>query len=102
MQLSAQEPYRKGVANRLASSLAEAVARLPSKAAVAQSLCLSRFAAVHRIAGNAAEFLDGETLRYELRKSTIGMPPVTTPGAHAPAPPESGGDSGAPEPPLNG
>jgi hypothetical protein len=26
-----KEPYRKGVANHLASSLAEAVARLPSK-----------------------------------------------------------------------
>jgi hypothetical protein len=31
MQLRMKEPYRKGVANRLASSLAEAVARLPSK-----------------------------------------------------------------------
>jgi len=31
MQLRMQEPYRKGVANRLALSLAEAVARLPLK-----------------------------------------------------------------------
>jgi len=31
MQSRMKEPYRKGVANRLASSLAEAVARLPSK-----------------------------------------------------------------------
>jgi len=48
-----QEPYRKGVANRLASSLEEAVARLSWKQAVA----------LHRIGGNAAEFQDGETLR---------------------------------------
>jgi len=31
MQSRMKEPYRKRVANRLASSLAEAVARLPSK-----------------------------------------------------------------------
>jgi hypothetical protein len=31
MQWRMKEPYRKGVANRLASNLAEAVARLPSK-----------------------------------------------------------------------
>jgi len=31
MQSRIKEPYRKGVANRLASSLAEAVAMLPSK-----------------------------------------------------------------------
>jgi hypothetical protein len=69
MRWRMKEPYRKGVANRLASSLAEAVARLPSKQAVAQSLCLSNSAALHRIDGNAAEFLDGGTLRYGLRKS---------------------------------
>jgi len=31
MQSRMKEPYRKGVANRLASSLAEAAARLPLK-----------------------------------------------------------------------
>jgi hypothetical protein len=31
MQLRMKEPYRNGVTNRLASSLAEAVARLPSR-----------------------------------------------------------------------
>jgi hypothetical protein len=33
---------------------------------VAQSLCLSNSAALHRIQGTAAEFLDRETLRYGL------------------------------------
>ena len=64
MQSRMKESSRKGVANRLASSLAAAVARLPSKRAVAQSLCPSNSAALHRIHGKAAEFLDRETQRY--------------------------------------